>query len=126
MPDTVLLTQEPLSLQKAQDAIGHPSAGGESYFVGTTRDNFDGKTVTLLEYEAYDTMAIKQMKRLCDLAREKWLDLVNIAIYHRLGPVPIGEASVLIAVSAPHRREAIGPFKIPSSSFPFMQRSSRI
>lgn len=110
MSNDVLLTNEPLSLQIAQDAIGNPTAGGQSFFVGTTRDNFDGKSVTLLEYEAYHDMALKQMNLLCTIAREKWPGLCNVAIYHRLGAVPIGEASVIIAVSAPHRREAIGSF----------------
>lgn len=110
MPDDILLTNEPLSLERAQDAIGNPSAGGQSFFVGTTRDNFDGKSVVLLEYEAYHDMAVKEMNLLCVSAREKWPALCKIAIYHRLGKVAIREASVIIAVSAPHRREAIGSF----------------
>lgn len=111
MLDDVLLTHEPLSLESVQDAIGNPSAGGQSFFVGTTRDNFDGKSVVLLEYEAYHDMAVKQMNLLCTSAREKWPALCKIAIHHRLGKVAIGEASVIIAASAPHRREAIGSFQ---------------
>lgn len=108
MPDTVLLTYDDLSLQKAQDAIAHPGAGGLSIFVGTTRDNFDGKPVVSLEYHAYEPMAVKQMRQLCDNARAAWPDIVHIAVFHRLGCVPIGQPSVIIGVSSPHRRQAIG------------------
>lgn len=110
MTDTVQLMRDTLSLELAEGAVAHTSAGGLSFFVGTTRDSFEGKRVMSLEYEAYDEMALKQMNMLCRKAREKWPDIVNIAIYHRLGRVPIGEASVLIAVSSPHRRQSIGSF----------------
>lgn len=119
MPDNILLTSEPLSLKNAQDTIGDPSAGAQSFFVGTTRDNFDGKLVKLLEYEAYNDMAVKQMNSLCNSVREKWPALCNIAIHHRLGIVSIGEASVIIAVSAPHRREAIGSLHNSHSALPY-------
>lgn len=59
--------------------------------------------VTSLEYEAYDAMAIKAMTKICDEIRFKWTDVVNISIYHRLGLVPVKEASVVIAISSPHR-----------------------
>lgn len=109
--DTVLLTYNKLSTEDAQVAVGMSHAGGISLFVGTTRDNFDGRRVTWLEYEAYEEMAVKQMKRLCDHARDKWHLLVKLCVMHRLGRVPVGEASVIIAVSSAHRREAIGAYK---------------
>lgn len=112
MRDTVELAHNALSLARAQEAVAHTSAGGLAFFIGTTRDNFEGKRVTWLEYEAYDEMALKQMKKLCTDARDKWADLVNIGIFHRIGRVPIGEASVIIAVSSPHRREAIGSYDL--------------
>lgn len=106
--DVVSLTHDVLSISHAQKAVEAPNAGGISLFVGTTRNNFNGKRVTWLEYEAYEAMAVKQMETLCISARLKWPQLVKIAIFHRLGRVPIGEASVIIAVSSPHRRESIG------------------
>lgn len=106
--NTVLLTYDKLSVDTAHLSVVAPNAGGISVFVGTTRDNFDGKRVTYLEYEAYEPMAIKQMHRLCESARWKWPQLAKICVMHRLGRVPIAEASVIIAVSSPHRREAIG------------------
>lgn len=104
----VLLTYDKLSVDTAHSSVIAPHAGGVSLFVGTTRDNFDGKPVTYLEYEAYQPMAIKQMHRLCETIRLKWPQLAKICVMHRLGRVPIAEASVIIAVSSPHRREAIG------------------
>jgi len=66
-----------------------------------------GKKVTRLEYEAYDSMAIKEMKKVCDEIREKWRSIKNIAIYHRLGLVQIQHSSIIIAISAPHRKESL-------------------
>ncbi|KAJ0173474.1 hypothetical protein K1T71_010623 [Dendrolimus kikuchii] len=83
------------------------SCGAVSIFVGTTRDNFEGKKVLRLEYEAYEPMALKAMKIICDDVRKKWPAVHSIAMYHRLGNVPCREASVVIAVSSPHRRESL-------------------
>ncbi|KAF9416150.1 hypothetical protein HW555_006402 [Spodoptera exigua] len=63
--------------------------------------------VLRLEYEAYEPMALKAMKSICDEARDKWPAIHSIAIYHRLGMVPCREASVVIAVSSPHRRDSL-------------------
>ena len=94
---------------KIQDVIQEVislNCGAVSTFIGTTRDNFDGKKVLKLEYEAYEPMALKQMENICVRARSKW-DIQNIAVYHRLGEVPMGETSVAIAVSSPHRIESL-------------------
>lgn len=114
--DIVLLSGDRLSVDRATQAVASPAAGGSSVFIGTTRDNFDGKPVTLLEYEAYESMAEKEMHLLCKRAREKWADLIGVAVFHRLGVVPIGEASVIIAVSSPHRLDAIRKFLTTVSS----------
>jgi molybdopterin synthase catalytic subunit len=63
--------------------------------------------VLRLEYEGYVPMAVKQLNELVDKCRRKWDSLMGVAIYHRLGLVPVGEESVLIAVSSPHRRDAL-------------------
>ena len=57
------------------------------YTIGTTRDNFDGKKVLKLEYEAYSPMAEKEMKKICHSVRGKWPDVENIAMFHRIGYV---------------------------------------
>lgn len=61
-----------------------------------------------MEYEAYDSMALKAMTSICDTIREKWPDTKHIAIYHRLGVVPVKESSIIIAISSPHRQESLG------------------
>lgn len=63
--------------------------------------------VIKLEYEAYDEMAKKVMSKICDDVRLNWPDVVNICIYHRLGEVPVKEASVIIAISSPHRKSSL-------------------
>jgi len=84
------------------------SCGAIATFVGTTRNTFQGKLVTKLSYEAYAPMALKQMKKICLEMRKKWSgEMKKIVILHRLGACPVGEASVMIAVSSPHRKEAL-------------------
>lgn len=77
------LTQEKLEVDQITELVTSPDCGAISVFVGTTRDNFDGKNVIELEYEAYEPMALKVMEELCNEIRQKWNQIKNIAIYHR-------------------------------------------
>ncbi|XP_071845183.1 molybdopterin synthase catalytic subunit-like [Apostichopus japonicus] len=106
--DSVLieLTTSILSLDRATKFVTLPSCGAISVFIGTTRDNFNGKKVLHLEYEAYETMAVTEIRKICDQVIEKW-DVTRVAVLHRLGHVPITEASVIISVSSPHRKESL-------------------
>ncbi|XP_037945251.1 molybdopterin synthase catalytic subunit [Teleopsis dalmanni] len=103
----ILLTREPLDLAAVNKLASHDTCGAISLFVGTTRNNFDGKTVISLEYEAYAPMANKEMETICEELRTHWSDVVNIVFHHRIGLVPVGEASVVIAVSSPHRQSSL-------------------
>ena len=94
-----------IDLARLARAVRDPRAGAVVTFVGTTRNENAGRRVTRLEYEAYGTMARKEMRRLAAEARAKW-PLRKVAMVHRTGVVPVGEASVAIAVSAGHRGEA--------------------
>ncbi|RLN87839.1 hypothetical protein BBJ28_00019660 [Nothophytophthora sp. Chile5] len=105
--DFVEVGYEPLDNQRAVALVTHPSAGAISTFVGTTRDNFQGKKVVRLEYEGYTPMAVSELRKICATVREKWPGVVGVALFHRLGVVEVAEASVIIAVSSPHRREAL-------------------
>ncbi|KAF2291808.1 hypothetical protein GH714_035689 [Hevea brasiliensis] len=87
-----------------------PQAGAIATFSGTTRDTFEGKIVVELRYEAYVPMAVRQIKSICSSARLSW-NVHSIAVAHRLGPVPVGETSVFIAVSAVHRADALDACK---------------
>ena len=105
--DLVELTMEPLDIGTISASVTAPSTGATSLFVGTTRDNFEGKEVVRLEYEAYEAMARKQLLAVCGELRSKWPELHSIAIHHRLGLVEVTQASVVIAISSPHRKDAI-------------------
>lgn len=87
-----------------------PQCGAIATFSGTTRDTFQGKTVLELRYEAYVPMAIRCIKSICSSARSAW-NLDSVAVAHRLGPVPVGESSVFIAVSSVHRADALDACK---------------
>ena len=82
-----------------------PEAGGIDIFLGTTRNHSRGKAVVRLEYEAYTPMALKLMKNLEEEVLQRW-NVHRISMVHRIGVVPLTEASVVIAVSASHRDEA--------------------
>ncbi len=86
-------------------AVADPAAGAICTFVGATRENNAGRKVLRLEYEAYEAMALSEIRKLADEAGRRW-EITRIAITHRIGVVEIGETSVAIAVSAPHRAEA--------------------
>ena len=94
------------TLQECYNFVNNPGCGAVSTFVGTTRDNFDGKKVQKLSYEGYVPMAIKELKKLCIEATLKF-GVAKIAAVHVLGDCPVGEASVILACSSPHRRDAL-------------------
>ncbi|KAH7333715.1 Molybdopterin biosynthesis MoaE [Rhizoctonia solani] len=122
--DSFSLSHTPFDIHKIMDSVRDNGAGALAVFVGTTRDNFNGKKVTRLEYEAYSKLAIKSMAKIAADARKLNVpphdfgptsstpaatdaaSLTRIAIHHRLGEVPVGEASIVIAVTSPHRRES--------------------
>ena len=84
-----------------------PSCGAVATFVGITRNNFQGKTVKKLTYEGYVPMAEKELRKLCVESRVKFPTVKKIAAVHILGDCPVGRASVILAVSSPHRRDSI-------------------
>jgi molybdopterin synthase catalytic subunit len=105
-----LLSAEPLSLDRVVDEVRSDEAGAIATFTGTTRVHSRGRTVTHLDYEAYEGMAERVMAEIAEGLLERY-DLTGIAIHHRVGRVSIGDTSVLIAVSAPHRQDALAACK---------------
>ena len=112
-----LVTGEPLDLAAAVAEVASADAGAVATFVGTVRRSSRGRDVLYLEYEAYEEMAEPMLHRLGDELKKKY-GLSDVAIHHRIGRVEIGEPSVVIAVSSPHRaasldacREAIDTLK---------------
>jgi molybdopterin synthase catalytic subunit len=104
------LTADPIDLEAVVAEVADERAGAIATFVGTTRIESRGHTVTRLEYEAYEGMAEQEMARIAEELVARY-DLVKVAITHRVGRVDIGEASVAIAVSAPHRADALAACK---------------
>ena len=103
---TFRLSEEPLSLDDAVREVASDDAGAIATFSGTTRARSRGRDVVRLEYEAYEGMAEAEMERIAAELRARHT-LTAIAIHHRVGVVGIGETSVVIAVSAPHRGDAL-------------------
>jgi MoaE-MoaD fusion protein len=100
------LSEEPLSLDRVVDEVRSDEAGAIATFSGTTREQSRGKGVVRLDYEAYEGMAEGVMAEIADALHARYT-LTAIAIHHRIGIVGVGETSVVIAVSAPHRADAL-------------------
>ena len=100
------VTEEPLSGEALAELVTLPEAGGVVVFLGVVRDNTAGRRVVALEYEAHGPMAEAKLKEIGETVRTRWPGVRAVAIVHRVGRLAVGEASVGIAVSAAHRRDA--------------------
>jgi molybdopterin synthase catalytic subunit/molybdopterin converting factor small subunit len=105
-----VLSDEPLSLERVVDEVRDDEAGAIATFTGTTRIHSRERTVTHLEYEAYEGMAERVMAEIAAGLHARY-ELSAVAIHHRIGHVGIGETSVVIAVSAAHREAALAACK---------------
>ena len=101
-----VLSAEPLDVERVVAEAASDDAGAVATFIGTVRRQSRGREVVRLEYEAFAEMAEPMLRQLADELTAKH-GLCEVAIHHRVGPVDIGEASVVIAVSAPHRAAAL-------------------
>jgi MoaE-MoaD fusion protein len=104
------LTVDPLDARRLEAAVAHKGAGAICSFTGVVRDNSRGRSVTYLDYEAYAEMATAQMRKIGEEIAERWPE-ARVAMAHRTGRLEIGEASVVVSVSCPHRAEAIAACK---------------
>lgn len=104
----VRITRDPLddaAIRALEEAVTYPGAGAVVTFAGVVRDNARGKRVRSLEYDAYPEMAERQMGAIAAEAARRWPES-RLAMVHRIGPMAIGEASVVIVAACPHRGEA--------------------
>ena len=101
----VRIVRENINIDQVLQSVQDPSAGGIDVFIGTTRNHSNGKEVLSLEYEAYEPMALNVMTEIVEEAKHRW-QVKKVSVVHRIGEVAICEASVVIAVSAAHRKEA--------------------
>ncbi|MGH2448306.1 MAG: molybdenum cofactor biosynthesis protein MoaE [Chloroflexota bacterium] len=99
------LRHDELSLEECVAAVRRPDSGGLATFIGMVRDFSEGRSVTRLDYEAYEPMALAKLEQVAVEAEERW-PVLAIAIQHRLGRLQIGDDAVIVAVSCPHRAEA--------------------
>lgn len=104
-PGAVALSTQPLSMDALITLVAHTGAGAVATFVGAVRDENDGHQVTLLEYEAYESMARAEMGRIV-AEIEAELPGVRAAVHHRIGSLGVGDVAVVCAASAPHRGDA--------------------
>ncbi len=101
----IQLTDQPLQPQQCTDFVLKAGAGAINVFIGTVRDHTQGRRVVRLEYEAYEPMAIAEMRKMAEATMQRF-PVQCIAIHHRVGTLHIGDVAVVIAVSTPHRAEA--------------------
>ncbi len=105
--DWLSITDEPLPVPTALEWVGGSGWGGVACFLGTVREHAEGRQgVSAIEYEAYDAPALERFGDLAAEARAKWPDIGRVVVWHRTGLVRLGESSVAVVVSAPHRAEA--------------------
>jgi molybdopterin synthase catalytic subunit len=99
------IVARPIDPAGVERLVAHPGAGAIVTFAGAVRDHNDGRAVTLLEYQAYDSMAVREMERLA-VEIETALPMVRLAAEHRTGSLAVGDLAVVCCASAPHRAEA--------------------
>ena len=104
--DIYRVVTEPLSPDTIAAEVDDPGAGGIVIFSGVVRNETGGRSVKFLEYEAHAPMAEAKMREIGESLRARWSGVKRVAMLHRIGRLEIGEASVLIAVSAAHRGDA--------------------
>ena len=100
-----IISPDTLSLDEAYQSILNPECGGICFFIGTVRNKNKGESVTHLDFETYDAMAIKEMHKIIDQAFTQF-DIRRMCIYHRSGHVGISDIAVIIGVSSVHRATA--------------------
>ena len=101
---SVFIVREPIDTEALRRRASHPKAGAVLIFCGDIRDHSEGKKVEVLEYEAHENMALRQMNEVVDAAKRHW-PIHHVEVIHRLGRMEIMDCSIAIAVSASHRAD---------------------
>jgi molybdopterin synthase catalytic subunit len=104
--DIFEITREPIDKQGLEQRVLTGASGAMVTFDGVVRNQTGGRRVISLQYDAYVSMAIKEMSRIGDEVRERWPEVDRIGIIHRFGELKISESSVVIVITSPHRRIA--------------------
>lgn len=101
----IKITEKPIDVQKVIETASSLGAGAVNVFIGTVRNTAHSKNVVWLEYEAYESMAVAEIRKIIEEASHRW-GLLGWAVSHRIGTLKPAEVAVAVAVSAPHRKEA--------------------
>jgi len=101
----IKITEKHIDVQKVIETASSLNAGAVNVFIGTVRSSANGKNVVWLEYEAYETMAVLEIRKIIDEAASRW-PLLGWAVSHRIGTLRPGETAVVVAVSTPHRKDS--------------------
>jgi molybdopterin synthase catalytic subunit len=101
----IKITAKPIDVNKVMETASSLGAGAVNVFIGTVRDHAHNKRVVWLEYEAYEAMAVAEIKKIIDVAAARW-GLLGWAVAHRIGTLKPSEVAVVVAVSTKHRKEA--------------------
>ena len=101
----IKITAKPIDVQKVIETATSLGAGAINVFIGTIRDSAHNKKVVWLEYEAYESMAVAETRKIIDEAAAKW-NLLGWAVSHRVGTLKPGEVAVVVAVSTKHRQQS--------------------
>lgn len=101
----IKITEKAIDVQKVIETASSLGAGAVNVFIGTVRNTAHNKNVVWLEYEAYEAMAVAEIRKIIDEASTKW-GLLGWAVSHRIGTLKPGEVAVVVAVSSPHRKES--------------------
>ena len=107
----IAIRDEPIVLQEALDAVSADEVGGVAIFIGTVRNQNNGRAVTLLEYHAYQSMAEKQMRKIATNIAKKH-GSTRLAALHRIGALKVGDIAVICVAATPHRGEAFSACRL--------------
>ena len=103
--DYYLITEDSIDITESLSMIDDPQTGAQAIFLGTVRNEYNGRQSLGLYYDAYPAMAQDHIKKIGE-ALKKEFEISHVVIIHRIGELPVGAASVLVAISAPHRDAA--------------------
>ena len=101
----IKITEKPIDTHKVIETASSLGAGAVNVFIGNVRSRAHDKNVRWLEYEAYESMAVAEIRKIIEVAAQRW-GLLGWAVSHRIGTLKPGETAIAVAVSAPHRKES--------------------
>jgi len=100
------VTKDVMDAQALVDLVRRDEAGAVALFYGVVRNHSEGRAVERLEYEAHESMAVRKMREVAEETKRRFPEISEVGVWHRIGTLEIGETSLLVAVSSPHRKEA--------------------